>query len=290
MFGNLIRVEDYKLLRRRMLWIMIALAVLLTLASLIMQYVNAMGAGNPLITSEARQAMQSQAQADITWPTAPAAVVRSAGALSWLLMIVLIGAATAQEYSWHTLHLWLGRGVPRLTILIAKTAALALPALLVVLLPLVGGLLLTAAMTIVRTGSLDLAQVNFGWLVLSTVLTAYAALPYAAFAFLLAVATRTQAAPLGGGMALWVLSLVLVSSKSPAGPFTPIGLAGALETVYAGIARSASAVPAADLVAAFGFAPSGLLGPGAAILGIAAWVVVCVGMAELIFRRQDLTD
>lgn len=289
MFGRLFLAEEAKIWKRTLFWVEVALLVTLALIQLVSNYTTAVGptvarASDSLVQIN-REALRARASAGVTWPTVFAALLGNVGQIAWLAVIVLTGALIAQEYNWRTLHVWLGRGVPRLTLLAAKSASLAAPLLLLILLPLLAGGLLSIVFTNTIKGGLDVAQVNFGRLALGIVTTAYALLPYVAVTTLLAVAGRSTVTALGGGMAFVVVDLALTLSGTPIAPYMPFGLINALQALNAGIGAGAAAT--AD---AAGGLPLRLLSPGPAAAAVALWTAVCLAAAAGIFWRQDLTD
>jgi ABC-type transport system involved in multi-copper enzyme maturation permease subunit len=229
----------------------------------------------------------AQLRASLVWPTALVDALGFAGAtgLGNLLVIALVGAVTAQEYTWRTMPLWLSHGVSRSALLGAKFGALLLPTLLVVLTPLVASGVLTAFFSLQLDGSLNLSRLDLGHLALSTLRTAYTLLPYAAFAFLLAVLTRSTVATIGGGLAYaLILEGLLSQILSLAGgwaarlvQYLPNGLSAALLTLNQASMNTGMQVAASGIT------------PEVAALGLGLYTLVLLGLAVIAFRQQDLT-
>ena len=135
--------------------------------------------------------------------------------LGGLLVIVLIGAVTAQEYTWRTMHLWLSRGIPRPVLMGAKFVAILLPIFLFVVTPLLVGGGLTAIFTLQIDKSLPFGQINWWHLAMSVLRTAYTLLPYATLTFMLAIVTRSTAAAIGIGLAYTLLVESIASTVFP---------------------------------------------------------------------------
>jgi ABC-type transport system involved in multi-copper enzyme maturation permease subunit len=225
----------------------------------------------------------------LSWPHSFSTLLGlvSGGALGGMLLIILTGAMTAQEYTWRTAHLWLSRGLPRSTFLLGKYAALAVVALLVVLTPLLVGTPLTAWTTHQLTGSLSLDGLDVAQLALSILRTAYTLLPYIALTVLVAVLTRSTAAAIAVGLAYTLLvESILVQILSLGGgiwakmaAYVPGSLAEALLQANHSMLR-------VDLQGSTGAA---LTGGWAAALGLTLYTAAFLGLALLAFRRQNLT-
>ena len=281
MFWKMVNIEHSKIFKRAILWVELALLALIVIAIYGIMFAVLKG---------------DSVGADIgieqylTWPDSlMASLSFSAGPnLGGLLIIVLVGALVAQEYTWGTLQMWISRGVPRPIFLGAKFAAVLLPALLIVLTPLVIGGLMSAVFSLILLDGIPFAQVSWGQLGLDTILYTYSLLPYAALAFLLAVASRSTVVAIGGGLAyvlllegiaLQLIGSVLGGIWAQIGTYLPGGLARGLLALNSGLKVEVGDGPA--LVTPF-------LEPGPAALGIGLYVVLFVVVAILIFRRQDL--
>jgi len=225
----------------------------------------------------------------VTWPGAFIQVLQlsSSSGLGAILVIVLTGAVTAQEFHWRTLHLWLSRGVPRAGYALGKFASLLLPVLLLVTAGLAAGSLTTAAASLSINGSLRLEQVDAAQLVMGVFRTAYTLLPYAALTFLLAVLTRSSAAAIGIGMAVSLVGENLAAQLlsimggvfAEAVKFFPSSMANEILQLNARIA------PALDTAA------SAPLSPGAipSAVGILLYTALLLALATWSLSRQDLT-
>lgn len=282
MFWQMIAVEQKKLNGRKILWIelaiMAAAAVLLPLLIYIASQSD--GSGSLVITTD------GPVDDMLVWPLAlnVGRDLGSGGFLGGLLIVILVGTLTAQEYGWRTMQLWLGQGVSRPVLLLAKFTAVLLPALLLVVVPFAVGGLTTAVFTQNLQGSLPFAEVN-GWqAALSLIRTAYTLLPYAALAFFLAIVSRSTVVAIGGGLAYTVLIEGVITQLftfvggtwATIAQHLPAGLSSSLSTLN----RVTDAAPAP--------LPAEMVDPGTAVLGIALYTLFFVGLALLAFRRQDL--
>lgn len=281
MLWNMFVVENQKLFKRAIVWVELALiAIGVTAINLLMFTITQVEADNPMI---------AQLEQTLVWP---AGLTQSIGlaagpSLGGILMVVLVGAATAQEYTWRTLQLWLSRGTPRALFLSAKFMALLLPALLLVVTPLVAGGLITAVFSQILLGEIPFSAVVWGDVITLTLATAYSLLPYAGLAFLLAIATRSTMVAIGGGLAYTLLleGLAVQLLAFAGGGWAEIG-----KYTPAGLAQSLLNIGSAMTVEVDGqMAPAiQYLDPGPAAIGVALYTLVFVALSILIFRRQDL--
>ncbi len=282
MFWNILSLEHTKIFRRRMFWVELALVALLVVGldiGLFAFYHLTPSADGPALPPEA----VAQIKSTLVWPTALPSMLVLVGrtGLSTLLVITLVGAATAQDYTWRTMPLWLSRGASRPALLWAKFGALLVPTLLIVLAPLAASAVPTALFSWLMDGSLHLDQLNPGGLALSVLCLTLSLLPYAGLAFLLAIATRSTVAVIGGGLAYTLIVENLLAQilslfggwVARAMQYLPGGLSNVLLTLGQGGPQAAS----------------GGLTPEAAAIGLGLYTLLFCGLALLIFRRQDLT-
>lgn len=203
MFSNLLAVETRKLMKRPMLWIELGMMALFVVLIFTMLYVVSQQAA---FQANAPASAAGLATA-LRWPRGllEAMNLASGNGLGGLLLIVLAGAGVAQDCSWRTLHLLVGRGAPRATLLLAKFVALLIPVLLVVAVALISGGAITALFSLHLDGSLHAEQVQLGQVALDGLRIAYTLLPYVGLAFLLAVISRSVAVAIGGALAYTLL-------------------------------------------------------------------------------------
>ncbi len=285
MFWYVLSAENTKIFRRRMLWAMLALIAILVLVIEIVLYGTAKnGLSGIAIPAEERSNILQM----ITWPGALVNILTLIGgnAFGGLFFVILVGAVTAQEYNWRTLHLPLSRGVPRPMLRSAKFAALITPALLIVLTALVTGGVVTAIISVNINHSLQLDQMNISQLVISILRTAYTLLPYGALTYFLAVISRSTVVAISGGLAYaLLLEDILMQILGLLGePFQRMiqYMPATLANTLLGLNQSA--------IEAVGSSPAGPVTPLSATLGIAVWIVLFLGLSLWIFQRQDLPE
>jgi ABC-2 type transport system permease protein len=211
-------------------------------------------------------------------------------------LMVLVGAATAQEYTWRTMHLWLSRGLSREALIGAKFLAILIPLVLFVLTPLIVGGGVTAIFTLQIDKSLPLGQIDFWHLVMSVVRTTYTLLPYAALTFMLAIVFRSTAAAIGISLAYTLLiegvaatvftllggiwrDIVVYLPGSLASVLMKLNSSGVMVGVSTSVSSSEDTVNVTKSLA-----------PIPSAIGIALWSLAFLGLALLAFRRQDLSE
>lgn len=286
MFVNAFQMEWTKVFRRTMTWVLLSSLTLLV-AGLYLALFGALQAA----LSERGEAAEAVGalQGILLWPGSFSSLLGllSGNGLGGLMLVVLAGAVTAQEYTWRTAHLWLSRGLPRSSFLLGKVAVLAIVALLVVLIAVLVATPLTAWFTQQLDGSLSLADLNVVELVLSVLRTTYTILPYIGLTTLVAVLTRSTVAAIAVGL---TYTLVVENAVVEL-----LGLAGGM---WAELARYAPGSLAAALMQSNlrlveidmgSGANAGLADPWVAAAGITLYTVAFLGLALWAFRRQNLT-
>lgn len=277
MLRNVINNEHTKIFKRRMFWVELSLMALLVVGFQITLY--AVLRGSPMPAEERLNLTQM-----LSWPNALMNILSYTGgdALGGLFITILVGAVTAQEYTWRTLQLWLSRGIPRLHLGLGKFAALLLPAFLIVLTAIVTGGVMTVILNAQVNGSLQIEQLNFFHLALSILRTTYTLLPYAAFTFLLAVASRSTVVAISVGLAyVLLIENILIQVLGLFGePVSKINafLPGSMTKSLMSLNQTPSGVI------------PGYLTPMNAAIGIGIWILFFLGLSLLIFRRQDLSE
>ena len=278
MFWNVLLLETDKIFKRALLWIELAILVVIIIGIDLIQYFIIR-----LLPSSAAQPLL----ASLTWPNGleNAAQFAEAHSLGGILLVVLLSLITAQEYSWRTYHLWLGRGISRPVLLGAKCLAVLVAALLVVVITVITSGLVTGVLTLVVKGSLPLQQVNFTHFASNILIVYYGLLPYLALAFVLSILSRSVAVALSISLAFLLLvegvvytALTLIRGvAAQLVQYLPEGLEAALQrTTQPSTTPNILSVP---------YPP-----PLVAVLCIACYVLVFVGLGFWRFFRQNFTD
>jgi len=281
MFRNLLWIENQKNLKRKLLWVELILLIVFVMFLFAGLFVAVQGTSDGITITDADQAKIPQL---ITWPGSLAFSLRTAAG-SKLLLIIFVGAVTASEYNWRTYQVWLSRGVPRSRLLVAKFISLGLPILLMVSGAMFAGGLISAVFSVHIHGGLDLEQVNFWRLGWDFIRTAYTLLPYVSITFLLAIASRSAVAAIGGCTAYGLIAesllaqylLLLPGKLGEIAKYLPVNLMQSL--------LSMSWTPPALIEETW----PGLLRPIPAAVSIAIWTLVLFAISLWLFRRQDFS-
>jgi ABC-type transport system involved in multi-copper enzyme maturation permease subunit len=288
MLGNLIQIEQTKLFKRLIFWIEMGLLCGLFLLYYVGGVVASSKPGVPISTSTSPSLISI-----VTWPRSLIDILTliSGNNLGGIVLMILIAVVVAQEYQWNTISLWLSRGTPRPLLLAARFGALFLAALLMIVIPLLIGGAVTAILTMLIHGKLDLSVVNFGQLMLGVVRVLLTALPYLTFTFMMATLTRSVAGGMGAGIGFLfvtegVLPLLMLSvGADKAVLYLPGMLAKSLLQLNAAIANTAlGAFPTLDAGKI-----STLAEPTVAAAGLVLYAVIFLGIAFYRFQRQDLS-
>lgn len=285
MFKNTLAIENTKNMKRKLLWVELALFVLLIIIAYSFIYYSFLSSPARIVLPTAERAELMQL---VTWPDSLTKLLNIVGGsgLGPLLIIIFIGAVTAQEYTWRTFHLWLSRGTPRPVLMVAKFTSLLVPILVIVLTTLITGAVITAIFSFMINGTLNADQVNLAQLLLSVARTMFTLIPYAGLTFFLAVASRSTVVAIGGSLAyallfedilMQVLGL-LGETMGQLSQFLPASLANRLMLINH------------TTIGVESIQPIGSLTPLVASLGIIAWTVFFLGLSLIIFQRQDLNN
>jgi ABC-2 type transport system permease protein len=272
MWGSCV-AELTKLIRRPANWFMLAIAVVLELMfAYLLPLAGASGAASGAPNS-------GRGLASIL----PDKLVgNSIGGLPVFIgaIVLVIGVlAVGVEYGWSTWKTVLTQGPSRLTVYGGKLFALAVAALVVVTMFVVGAVT-SAVVTVVKDQPTNwpsatdiLAGVGAGWLI---------AMTWAVLGALLAIALRGVALPIGLGL-MWMLVVqnLLFGIAAP--------LLGWVNDLRFGLPGS----NAGSLVASLGGSTqtpgvAELTGPAQATLVIVAYLIVFAGVGGWLLRRRDV--
>lgn len=280
MFWQMVTIEQTKLFKRWILWVELGLMALAAILATVGLYA--------ILQVESGAEETAQLRALVTWPDGLfSSLSFAAGSnLGGILIVILAGAVTAQEYGWRTLQLWLSRGVPRPLLLAARFVALLPAVLLITLTPLLAGGLATAVFSQTMDGRIPFGQVEWVRLAWQSVGVAYTLLPYAGLAFMLAVLSRSTVVAIGGGLAyaLLIEGIAIQLLSFAGGGWARVG-----QYLPAGLARSLLQTQSGLTVQVNGESAGVLFTDGTtAALGLALYTLVFLTLAILTFRKQDL--
>lgn len=268
------RAEIIKLVRRPASWLLLAVAVVLSLTfTYLVPYAGANGTadGAPNATRGIAETLPDQLVGNSI-----GGLPVFAGAILLILGVLAVGG----EYGWGTWKTLLAQGPSRLTVYAAKIAAVALASLVIVLALFAAGAVTSAAIAAAEGAPADwpsivdvLAGIGAGWLM---------ATMWAGLGVVLAVALRGVALPIGLGL-VWLMAVqnLLASIAAP---------------LLDWVAKLQEWLPgpnAGSLAASLGSSPdtpgvATLVGDGHAVGVIAAYLVLFVGIGSLLLRRRDI--
>ena len=282
MFARLLLIEEIKLLKNPLVWVVLLAACAIPFSMVILPYF----ATNAGTVVEEGVTLES-----ITWPYAvdEALVINRMG-MGGTLLAVLVGAVLAQDYGHRSLHVWLGRGVPRPILFLSKIGALiAGPLLLMAILPaLLSGLcslMVTPLLGIELSGQ---PALHIGYLTLSILRAVLTLGMTMALTALFAILSRSPIIAIGGSIMFETLgnSVVwnLVGQMGGFGEWTARFFPRGISTSMHSLDR-VMAGPTLGMLDKYNDI---LFSPGVAPLAALGFILVCLGIAGLIFQRQDL--
>jgi len=268
------RAEITKLVRRPASWLLLAVAVVLSLTfTYLVPYAGANGTadGAPNATRGIAETLPDQLVGNSI-----GGLPVFAGAILLILGVLAVGG----EYGWGTWKTLLAQGPSRLTVYGAKIAAVALASLVIVLALFAAGAVTSAAIAAAEGAPADwpsivdvLAGIGAGWLM---------ATMWAGLGVVLAVALRGVALPIGLGL-VWLMAVQNLLSA----------IAAPLLDWVATLQEWLPGPNAGSLAASLGTSTdtpgvATMVGDGHAVAVMAAYVIVFVGIGGLLLRRRDI--
>lgn len=277
--GSLVAMENRKLRKRPMTWVIFALITIAVSSLMAIGYVGTR-ATDP-VPGESRDEQLSGFLLPEAIPNAFDIVVGFGG----ILLVVLAASAVGSEYGWGTVRVLVGSGVSRPRLLAAKLISLVeMTALL--LLAGVGMMVLTSLLlTVVGGHDLSLSWLDGGAaadLLLMFVRSIFVMLVSVVLAFTLAVVTRSLAAGIALGIGFSIIESILASVLAS------LGNAG--ETISELLLTPN--IGAITRLNEFGAPPldSDAIDPWRAAALLTFYIVVMLGIAFAVFRRRDIAS
>jgi ABC-type transport system involved in multi-copper enzyme maturation permease subunit len=282
MFFNVLRMECDKVFKRKLPWI----GLLVTVAGFLFYFA--------IFFYGSRRT--SPLHGDIfVWPlgTISGFTIVVSGlpifSIGMLLASIVCGAAMAQEYSWHSLQLWLSVGVPRPVLFAAKFVVCLLVILLITLVTGLTGVVTSIITALQLHRGLNTTTLDgFQWF-LSWLRTSYAILPYSTMAFMLAIITRSPIVSISITLLCAAIVEMMFFVIAPLFPvlanvwhLMPWSLALALTL------QNLDTNPTVSPAALFSVHPS--YGPLGGAIGITIYTLVFLGIAFWVFCRQNLSE
>jgi ABC-2 type transport system permease protein len=282
MFWNVLRMESDKIFKRAVFWIELAVLALIFILVNVVAYLS--------VNS------QSPAMQGFIWPNSLsfALSVSSATSVGGILMVILVGLVTAQEYSWRTMQLWLSNGVSRKLLIGVKAVSLLMPVVGMILASVFIGGALSALLSLFAQGTVHAEHVNFIQLLLSCLVEAYTMFPYLALTFAIAIMSRSAllAVSLGLIYTIVVESVLLSLGSLVKGIFAQMAvyLPSSLAKDVLAPFLSSIATPTGAVITSRATPPAAPVSPALAAIYIGFYTLVLAGIAAWTFSRQDMTN
>ena len=278
MMTNVLVAEYRKTFGRKVIWMLAGAVAAFTALYFVLAYMTARQAQ---ITG-----MDVGSIPPVTWPhgwVTGVVELLSPGFLGGIATIVLVSSLWSAETRWRTLHLWLGRGVSRTQMLVAKAMILVLPLLLVSVAGTVAAGGTSAALTLLAEGGISLQQVDGVQIVLGILRATLALMPVGALTLLVGVVVRSGAGSLGAALGYLLLGEQLIGGVlglvgiGAASRYLPVATANGLAAYGRLMVRDAAVTPP-------------MMDAATALVGCVAWTAILLGVALWSLHRQDLTD
>jgi len=276
--------EILKLGKRPSTWVLAAILLLgLILLDYLLSYALANALQNQGASSSGTPAppggLVESLKSNLFPPRIPANVIGFITSFGAPIVLIFGALVAGSEYRWGTLAAVLTRRQSRLSFLLGKFLAAGVMLLVLCLLALVSGTIISYVLAGIEGAPADgpsfwdvLRALGIGWLILEA---------WASLGFFLAVLFRGTALAIGLGL---VYALVLEGTIS--------GLTAQVETL-SGVRDALLGKNSVDLAGSLardpqGFAPPDAVDPAQAALVLAAYVVVSLLLAMLLFRQRDV--
>lgn len=286
-----LRSEVYRLVRRRMLWILFLFAVLLPIALYVLIYtstnaqIEMIRSGRMEVPGGAQQIGQME---DLIRSLLPARLPNMAMGLvspiAAILAIVLAGNTMGNEFGWGTIRTVLAHGPRRAAFLFGKLLALAGVAVALVLAGFLAALAGSILVAVMSRGDASVQGDFVVGFLASIAKVGYATLPYVALATTVAVLARSAAAGIGFGIAVFfaesLVAQLAIAMNRDLRPLFDAGIARNVSTITRASAGVAGAPPVP---------PPGPAESGIAYLILGLYVVAFVAIAIHRLAKRDLT-
>jgi ABC-2 type transport system permease protein len=290
---RLLRSEVYRLVRRWMPWVLIAMVVFLAFVLYELIWVTS-NAQLTLLRSGAAPAQPNAPPPDIQIRQLEEAIqaIRPARlndlgvglvtGLGSILMIVFSASHVGTEWAWGTLRTLLASGASRMGFLVSKYVTLVGFAIVYVIVGVAAAI--AASFVVSSQAGLDTSGLDLGLAASAAARSVYGFLPYMALSSLIALWFRSAGGGIAAGLVInfteSIATSLLISFNRDFVTIANLGLSRNVQSV----ARAGAAQPAG---AAGGQAP--LPDPTQAAIVLAAWTVIFVALAVWRLRTRDIT-
>ena len=273
--NQLLGVELFKIRKRLMTWILLAVFVGFIILDFMFSYLAVTSLRNGEEFAFLKNALQ--------FPEAFTMAFSITQSIGIMMLIILAAALVGNEYGWGTVNQAISRQGKRGSYIGAKVVALIITTLFLVLIGLIVGTLLSIFTTSKLAGGLnwDFFTLSFaGSLIKMFGWTAFTIMAYVLLAMLFATLGRSVVAGIGGAFGYYFIESILVGILDNASGWVhriPDYLIGHNMAALVYIERSGHFSTTTP--------PSGLH----ATIVILIYAAVFLGLIFYLFRRQDLT-
>jgi ABC-2 type transport system permease protein len=277
--NQLLGAELFKIRKRMMTWILLAVLVSFIVLNFIFRYLAVTSFSNGGTSSNVYESLRNALQ----FPEAFTMAFSVTQSIGIILLIILAASLFGNEYAWGTASQVMSRRGERGSYIGAKVVALIITTLFLVLIGLTVGTLLSIFTTYKLVGTLnwDFFTISFaGSLIKMFGWTAFTIMVYVLLAVLFATLGRSVVVGIGGALGYVFIEMILVGILDNASGWVhriPDYLIG----------HNIAALLPIELGGPFSTSspPSGLH----ATIVIIIYAAVFLGLTFYLFRRQDLT-
>ena len=297
---KLIGIELFKIRKRWMTWILLAVLIGWFCISFVGEYTWVAIDPDDMTVEEFEEEWESLEEFEMTkasfqFPYAFSYIFSTALGIGTVLLIILVASMVGNEYRWGTVGQMLTRRGARFYYLGAKLLALIIVALIGLVSSLIVGFIGFSIITSLLAGSInwDFISASFVWeVVLMFERTIFGLLPYMLLAAMLAIIGRSALAGTAGGLVYYfveeIASEILGQGSGWSGRI-PDYLTS--HNVYAimSLNQLNGVAPLVGGPMGFGEAPTQILGTLHATVTLVIYCLAFLAISFYLFRKQDLT-
>jgi len=296
---KLIGIELFKIRKRWMTWILLAVLIGFFCMTTVGGYANISRDPDDMTAEEFEQEWESleeweASKAAFQFPDAFPHIFSIAQGIGTVLLIILVASMVGNEYRWGTVGQMLTRRGARFYYLGAKLLAFIIVALIGLVFSLIVGVILISITSSLLAGSInwDFISASFVWeLVQMFGRTASGLLPYMLLAAMLAIIGRSAVAGIAGGLVYyWVEGIASEILNQGSGWSGRIPDYLTSLNVYAIMSlNQLNGIAPAGGPMGFGETPTQLPGTLHATVTLVIYCLAFLAISFYLFRKQDLT-
>lgn len=296
---KLIGIELFKIRKRRMTWILLAVLIGWFCIATVGGYTNVARDPDDMTAEEFEEEWESleeweASKAAFQFPDAFPHIFSMAQGIGTILLIILVASMVGNEYRWGTVGQMLTRRGARFYYLGAKLLALIIVALIGLVFSLIVGVIIISITSSLLAGSInwDFISASFVWeVVLMFGRTSFGLLPYMLLAAMLAIIGRSALAGIAGGLVYyWVEGLAGTILSQGSGWPSRIPHYLTSQNVYAIMSlNQLNGVAPYGAPMGFGEPPMQIAGTLHATVTLVIYCLAFLAISFYLFRKQDLT-